>query len=239
MLPQRRVHGYDLVPRLLLEDGELADPPDFMPRRGGERLVVRIEKLLIETAVMVARRARTNKEPVTLFAPITRATLADAAARDQMLAVLDANRAIAPSVVLVVDDGAYRGLGTEERDALDAMARKGAGICLDAVRSLRLEVGALSRGGVKYAKVGAARFIGSPQTLTDFHSADVAAFLSRSGIQLIARDVADEAQILSLLDDGVALAQGKHIAPASPIRADLLSEANEAEPGAAVRQMTR
>lgn len=37
-LPQRRAAGYDLVPRLLLEDGELADAPDFMPRRGGHDL---------------------------------------------------------------------------------------------------------------------------------------------------------------------------------------------------------
>ena len=36
-LPQRRPFGYDLVPRLVMEDGGFADRPDFMPRLGRTR----------------------------------------------------------------------------------------------------------------------------------------------------------------------------------------------------------
>ena len=41
-LPQRKPFGYDLVPRLMMMDGEFADAPDFMPRSGGEGLVRQI-----------------------------------------------------------------------------------------------------------------------------------------------------------------------------------------------------
>lgn len=237
-LPQRRTHGYDLVPRLLLEDGELADPPDFMPR-GHDRLVVRVERKLLETAVEIVRRARTNEEPVTLFVPLTRASLADELAREQMLGVLEANRAICALLAFSIDDDAFRSLGNAERDALQAIAGKGAAVCLDRTTSLRREFPDLARMGVKYVKVAADRFLTAPHTLTDFHPSDVAAFLERAEISLIVRDIGEEDQILSLLDDGIGFAQGDHIAPAAPIRSDLLSEPEDEEPDLAVRRMNR
>lgn len=237
-LPQRRTHGYDLVPRLMLEDGELADPPDFMPR-GHDRLVVRIERRLLETAVEIVRRARADQEPVTLFVPLTGASLADEIAREQMLSVLEANRAVCPLLVFSIEDEAYRTLADSQRDGLEAIARKGAALCLDRATSLRREFPELARLGVKYVKVPADKFLTAPHTLTDFHPSDVAAFLARSEISLVARDVSDEDQILSLLDDGVGFAEGDHIAPPSPVRADLLSEPEDEEPGLAVRRMNR
>lgn len=237
-LPQRRTHGYDLVPRLMLEDGELADPPDFMPR-GHDGLVVRIERMLLETAVEIVRRARTDKDPVTLFVPLTGASLEDEFAREQVLSVLEANRAICSLLAFSIDDAAYRGLASSERDALEAIAHKGAALCLDHATSLRREFPELARQGVKYVKVPADKFLTAPQTLTDFHPSDVAAFLARSEISLVARDVSDENQILSLLDDGVGFAEGDHIAPPSPVRSDLLSEPEDEEPGLAVRRMNR
>ncbi|MEX0860117.1 MAG: EAL domain-containing protein [Cucumibacter sp.] len=238
-LPQRRTHGYDLVPRLMLEDGELADSPDYMPRQGGGRLIVRIERLLIETAITIVRRARTSNEPATLFVPLTRASLTDPNARDQLLGVLEANRAVSNFLVLAIDDGEFRALSGPERDAIEAIAGKGVAICIDNARSLRLEIPELARIGVAYIKVEAQRFLAAPQTLTDFHSTDVAAWLARSGISLIARDVKSESQILSLLDDGVKFAEGTHLAPPSPIRADLLAAPGGEEPDAPLFRMSR
>jgi cyclic-di-GMP phosphodiesterase, flagellum assembly factor TipF len=54
-LPQRKTHGYDLIARLKLEDGKLADPPDYMPVRNaeGDRVVRRIERISAEQATGV------------------------------------------------------------------------------------------------------------------------------------------------------------------------------------------
>src|SRR5262245_35590788 len=42
-LPSRKPFAYDVVSRLMLEDGDFADRPDFMPRRGAGDLVRRID----------------------------------------------------------------------------------------------------------------------------------------------------------------------------------------------------
>src|SRR5690606_38499597 len=72
-LPQRRPQGYDLVPRLMLEDGDLADGVDFLPRRGGEDVLRHIEGTGLVEAVTICRRARTGGQPVTLYIPLSRA----------------------------------------------------------------------------------------------------------------------------------------------------------------------
>ena len=59
-LPQRRPAGYDLVPRLMLEDGDIAEPVDFLPRHGGEDVLQRIDGTALGEAVAIARRARTG-----------------------------------------------------------------------------------------------------------------------------------------------------------------------------------
>ena len=223
-LPQRKLYAYDLVPRLMMEDGELAEPPDFMPRQPGSRTVMRIERLILDTAITIARRARTDGKPATLFLPLSATRLGDFLAREQMLAALEANRAIAKHLIFSIEESEFAFLAGSARDTLEAIAGKGASICIDEARSLRLDFADMTRIGVAHVKVDADLFVGAPHLLSDIHSADVVAFLARSGVAFIARDVRNEAQILSLLDEGVRFAQGPHIAPPSPIRADLISE---------------
>ncbi|NOZ33372.1 MAG: EAL domain-containing protein [Alphaproteobacteria bacterium] len=230
-LPQRRVHGYDLVPMLLLEDGELAGPEDFMPRQGG-RIVADIERMLFDRAIKIVRRSSAAGDGVSLLLPLTKATLGDSAALAGMLAVLEANRAMTRYLVFAINDIDFRAATPAERDGLDAIVEQGVAICIDRARSLRLDFTDLSAIGVKYVRVDAGQFVNAPQTLTDFHSADVASYLQRSGISLIAGNVASEGEILGVLDDGIPLAQGDHIAKAAPVRADLIAETSPAPAGA-------
>ena len=123
-LPQRRPYGYDLVPRLTMEDGGFADRPDFMPRRGGEEVIARLEADAIDEAVVIARRSRTAGTPITLFVPISRATLGSAKAVELILAAFDANRAIVGSLLLVIEQNEYKaprrqGEGLARRDRQD------------------------------------------------------------------------------------------------------------------------
>lgn len=221
-LPQRRTYGYDLVPRLMLEDGELADPPDFMPLKGGEGVVRRIERLATEEAITVARRARTAGQPVTLFVPVSRATFADRPTVDQLLAILDANRALSDQVLFSITDKDWRGWTAIEKDAASAMVKKGAGFSLTGVRSLRADFADLAARGVRSIRVDAGRFIADPTVFTDFHTADIAAYVKRFGIDLILTNARSEQQVVALLEDGIGLVQGPHIAGPGPVRADLL-----------------
>lgn len=223
-LPQRRPIGYDLLPRLALEEGELADAADFMPRKGGKDAIRHIEWSGLTEAVTIARRSRTGGQPATLYIPLSRATLGDTEASEQVLATLDANRAIAPGLIFLVDDDEWRGFSAAERKVAEAMARKGAGFSLARMRSLRVDIADLSALGVRSLRVDAARFLQTPERYTDFHITDIAAYLERFEVSLLATGVQTERQIIELLDNDVVLVKGDFIAAPGPVRPDLALE---------------
>lgn len=221
-LPQRKAHGYDLVPRLAMEDGEFADPPDFIPKKGGEVVIRRIERLCLEDAITIVRRSRTNGEPATLYVPISRTTLVDAAVIDKIVVLLEANSAVTSSIVLAVDETDWRAMPLSERAALAAFASRGVRLSLTNAGSLRLDFAELAGEGVRSVRVDAARFIGEPESFSDFHSSDVTSYMRRFEVDLIATGIHTEEQILTLLDDGVTLAGGPYIGGPGPARADLV-----------------
>jgi len=223
-LPQRRPQGYDLVPRLMLEDGELADPADFLPRRGGADVLRHIEGVGLVEAITICRRARSSGQPITLYIPLSRATLGDSESSEQLLASLEANRAIAAGLIFSIKETDWLGLSTAERAIADAMARKGAGFSILDVKSLRIDVAELAAQNVRSLRVDATRFIEELESFTDFHAADIADYVARFEVVLLATGIASERQIIELLEDGITLVQGPHIAAPGPVRPDLVVE---------------
>lgn len=223
-LPQRKPFGYDLVPRLTMEDGSFGDRPDFMPRHGGEEVVARIESEGVDEAVIVARRSRTAGAPITLFVPISRATLGSAKAVELVLAALDANRAIIGSLLFAIEQAEFKALNAKEKASLAAIGKMGVGLSLSAATSLRIDYAELQGLGFRTVRVDATRFLRQPDMFTDFHASDVASYGRRFGIELVATGIIDEQQLLHLFEDGVTLAQGPHIAGPGPVRPDLQLE---------------
>lgn len=223
-LPQRRPQGYDLVPRLRRQDGDLADRADFMPRRGGEDLLRHIEGIGMVEAITISRRARTGGQPITLYVPLSRATLSDSAASEQLIVALEANRAIAPGLIFAISETDWQGLTTGERAIADAMVKKGAGFSVTHVRSLRVDVAEMAAQGVRSLRIDAGHFIAEPQAFTDFHASDIANYIARFDVKLLATGITNERQIVELLEDGIVLVQGPHIAAPGPVRADLVVE---------------
>ncbi len=220
-LPQRKPHSYDLVPRLVLEDGEFADRADFMPRHGGDDVVARLEADGVDEAVVIARRARTAGAPISLHVPLSRATLGSSKAVDLILAGLEANRAITSSLFFVITQAEFKSTAPKERASLAAIGKMGVGLSLSASNSLRVDYAELEGLGFKSIRIDATRFLRSPQSFTDFHAQDVAAYGRRFGIDLVATGIIDEQQLLHLFEDGITLAQGPHIAGPGPVRPDL------------------
>ncbi len=223
-LPQRRPHGYDLVPRLMLENGELANRADFMPRQGGEEVLRHIEGLGLLEAIAIARRSRTAAQPINLFVPLSRATLGEWVASEQHIVSLEASRAIAAGIIFVVTESEWQALSSGERAIADELTKKGAGFSISEVKSLRVDVAELAGQGVRSLRVDAAHFIAEPTAFTDFHASDIANYLNRFGVSLLATGVVNERQILELLDVGISLVQGPHIAAPGPVRPDLMLE---------------
>ena len=220
-LPGRKPHSYDLVPRLVLEDGEFADRADFMPRHGGDDVVARLEADGVDEAVVIARRARTGGAPISLQVPLSRATLGSGKAVDMILAGLEANRAITGSLSFVITQAEFKSTAPKERASLAAIGKMGVGLSLSASSSLRVDYAELEGLGFKTIRIDATRFLRSPESYTDFHAQDVAAYGRRFGIDLVATGIIDEQQLLQMFEDGVSLAQGPHIAGPGPVRPDL------------------
>jgi cyclic-di-GMP phosphodiesterase TipF (flagellum assembly factor) len=171
--------------------------------------------------VVIARRSRTAGTPITLFVPVSRATLGSAKAVELILAALDANRAIAPSLLFVISQAELKAASAKERASLAAIGKMGVGLSLSAASSLRFDYAELQGLGFKSVRVDATRFLRAPETFTDFHASDIAAYGRRFGIDMVATGIIDEQQLLSLFEDGVTLAQGPHIAGPGPVRPDL------------------
>jgi cyclic-di-GMP phosphodiesterase TipF (flagellum assembly factor) len=225
-LPQRRAVGYDLVPRLMLEDGELADGADFLPRRGGKDALRLIEGTGLVEAIAIARRSRTGGQPAMLHIPLTRASLGDEAAAEQVLATLDANRAIAGSLTFLVPEADWLSLTTQERAVVDQMVRKGAGFSIASMTSLRVDVADMAAMGVRSLRVDASRFIDRPDAFTDFHITDIANYLARFEVSLLATGISSERQIVELLDSEILLVQGDYISAPGPVRSDLTMDSS-------------
>ena len=97
----------------------------------------------------------------------------------------------------------------------------GVGLSLSASSSLRVDYAELEGLGFKTIRLDATRFLRSPESYTDFHTQDVAAYGRRFGIELVATGIIDEQQLLQMFEDGITLAQGPHIAGPGPVRPDL------------------
>ena len=224
-LPLRRPRGYDLVPRLSLGGGDFAEAGEFLPRHGGEMLLRRIDRLALEEGVAIARRARAAGQPATIHLPISRASLVDAAIIEKTVALLEANRIVAGSMALVIEEAEWTGMPLSEKAALNAFVKRGVQLSLAATRSLRLNFGELTGEGVRSVRVDAPGFLERPDAFSDLHTADIVSYLKRFEIDLIATGVTTEDQVLMLLEDGVTLAEGWHIGAPAPAPLELAGDA--------------
>lgn len=229
-LPQRKPFGYDLVPRLMMMDGEFADAPDFMPRSGGEGLVRQIEELALDEAVVISRRSKTSGQPIRLFVPLTHATLMDKRLIEQLVALLDANRVVNDSLIFAVPHASFKLIGPQQKMVLQQLSRIGIGFALTQVSSLRFDFAEIEGLGFKSVRIDATRFLKQPASYTDFHTGDVAAYTRRFNVELCATGIVEEQQLLALFEDGITLAQGPHIAGPGPVRPDLRIERPVAMP---------
>jgi cyclic-di-GMP phosphodiesterase, flagellum assembly factor TipF len=222
-LPQRKVRYYEAMSRLRNERGELLHAADFVPQaeRGG--LMPKIDNLVIFRCVQVVRRLLLKNRDIGLFCNLSGATLTDSTLFAQFLEFLEANRAIAPSLVLEFTQSAVRGMGPIEHEALAALAERGFHFSMDNVADLRIEPRELANRGFRFIKIQANLLLNRTGTATsDIHPADLSDLVGRFGIDLIAERIESEGSVVDLLDYDVRFGQGFLFAPPRPVRAEAL-----------------
>lgn len=235
-LPQRKLHALDLVPRLEL-DGELIDPPQFLPVPTGEGTVIlrRIDLLSAEEAVRIVRRARLGGDPVRLLVDLSPATLDDKPALERLLALLAANRAVNSDIAFALDYQDWTALSRPQADGLASLVQQGVTLALRNATTLRLDFAGLAEKGVRHISTSGGGFIADTSALTDFHSSDINDYIKRFGINLVLTGLEAESEILALLDDGIRLAQGRVLGDIAPLRPDLRDDGDDSLRRAASR----
>jgi cyclic-di-GMP phosphodiesterase TipF (flagellum assembly factor) len=238
-LPQRKVRFYEAVTRIRDENGRVLAAEEFMPFAEAAGLIGRVDHTMMLRCVQVLRRLMVRNKEVGVFCNMAAATLGNPATFAACLDFLEANRALAPSLVIEFKQATFRNLGPTESEHLAALAQRGFRFSIDHVTDLRIEPRELADLGVRFIKVPAALLLDpKASSASDIHPSDLSDLLGRFGIDLIAERIEGERAVVDLLDFDVRFGQGFLFAPPRPLRPDGASASDASkgqEPDSAVR----
>jgi cyclic-di-GMP phosphodiesterase TipF (flagellum assembly factor) len=227
-LPQRKVRYYEALSRLRTEDGEVVPAIDFIDIAESIGLMPKLDNLAVFRCVQVTRRLLLKSRDVGLFCNLSAATLTDGLMFRQFLDFMDANRALAASLMFEFTQAAYRSFGPFEHESLAALAERGFRFSMDHVTDLHMEPNELAKGSFRFLKVPARLLLNkAAATHTDVDPEDLADLLARSGIDLIAERIETETTVVDLLDYDVRFGQGFLFSPPRPVRAEALQGTGE------------
>lgn len=226
-LPQRKVRYYESMTRLRTPDGTLILPADFLKAAENAGLMPKIDNLMLFRCVQVLRRLLLKNREIGLFCNIAASTLTDPEFFPQFSQFMEANRALAPSLMLELSQDAWRSMGPIEQESLSALSERGFRFSMDQVSDLRMEPRDLSERGIRFVKIQAALLLNKAAAPTDIHAGDLSDLLGRSGISLVAERIETEAVVVDLLDYDVRFGQGFLFSPPRPVRAEALQGVGE------------
>lgn len=230
-LPQRKVRFYEAVTRLRDERDQLIAAEEFISIAEASGLIGRIDNMVMLRCVQVLRRLMVRSKDVGVFCNVAASTLGNSTTFAQCLDFLEANRALAPSLVLEFKQSTFRNLGLAETENLAALAQRGFRFSIDHVTDLRIEPRDLADRGVRFIKVPATLLLDPRQSSTsDIHPSDLSDLLGRFGIDLIAERIEGERAVVDLLDYDVRFGQGFLFAPPRPLRPEGASATGGAAP---------
>jgi cyclic-di-GMP phosphodiesterase, flagellum assembly factor TipF len=230
-LPQRKVRFYEAVTRLRDDRDQLLAADDFILIAEAAGLIGRIDHTVMLKCVQVLRRLMVRNKDVGVFCNVAAATLGNPTTFVQCLDFLEANRALAPSLILEFKQSTFRNLDAIKTEHLAALAQRGFRFSIDHVTDLRIEPRELADRGVRFIKVPAALLLDQRQTTaSDIHPSDLSDLLGRFGIDLIAERIEGERAVVDLLDYDVRFGQGFLFAPPRPLRPEGASATGGAPP---------
>lgn len=230
-LPQRKVRFYEAVTRLRDERDQLIAAEEFISIAEASGLIGRIDNMVMLRCVQVLRRLMVRNKDVGVFCNVAASTLGNSTTFAQCLDFLEANRALAPSLVLEFKQSTFRNLGPAETENLAALAQRGFRFSIDHVTDLRIEPRELADRGVRFIKVPATLLLDPKQaSASDIHPSDLSDLLGRFGIDLIAERIEGERAVVDLLDYDVRFGQGFLFAPPRPLRPEGSSATGGASP---------
>jgi len=234
-LPQRLVRHYEVLTRLKGASG-LIPAAEFIPVAEKSRLIAKLDTYQVIRSFQILKRLTQRNGEVGLFVNLSAESLASSAFFREFQAFLGQNRASADLVQFEFRQEALAEMGPLEVESLRAVADLGFHFSIDNVTDLRGDFRRWSDLGFRFIKVAADRLLGRMPLVTgDIHVEDMAGHLQRQGLTLIVDHVEQEAQVIDLLDYGLAFGQGNLFSSPRQVRPEVLGPAQAATTGTAAR----
>jgi cyclic-di-GMP phosphodiesterase TipF (flagellum assembly factor) len=223
-LPSRKPVGYDVIGRLRDDDGATILPADYWRAAERSRLIQAIDTSVVASAFRVARRLTQRTKDLMLLVPLSTETLAGPRAFAAIERLAKANVDLNSCMVFGFPLQSALSIGPMEAQNLDSLRSLGFRLSLDQAGDLGFDARLAASRGFRMVRAEVGVVLGAQTPLgSDIHPADMPDLLQRAGLDLIVGDVANEPQVLELLDHKVRLAVGDVFGPARPVRADVLS----------------
>lgn len=224
-LPQRLVRSYEVLTRLKGTSG-LIPAAEFIPIAEKSRLIAKLDTYQVIRSFQILKRLTQRNSDVGLFINLSVESLASSTFFREFQSFLGQNRAMADLVQFEFRQDALAEMGPLEIESLRAVADLGFHFSIDNVTDLRADFRRWSDLGFRSIKVAADRLLGrAPLVTGDIHVEDMAGHLQRQGLTLIVDRVEQEAQVIDLLDYGLAFGQGNLFSSPRQVRPEVLGAA--------------
>jgi cyclic-di-GMP phosphodiesterase TipF (flagellum assembly factor) len=227
-LPQRRLRLYAAQPQLRDRNGQPLSADALRPILARRRRLERLDAFALSQALLVAAHLASRNRDTAVALQLSRESIASGPFLEGAERRLAGDRAAASRLVLAFDHAEIEAASAQEAAALGRLRGLGAGLALTTVPSLDQDWASLARRGFGHAMLEAGKILGPrPHATTAFLVAEAA----RAGVALVATGIERERQVPDLLDFEVPFAMGDAIAPARPVRAEVLApEASPVQP---------
>lgn len=208
-LPQRKRRFYECYSRIVLPDGSVITPEQYIPVAERAGLVAAIDNLLLVRCVQLVRRARRDHLDVGFFCNISNASLTDTDFFQDFIAFMAENQQLAETLIFEFDQAS---IASEDYiTAMNLKRLRGVGyrFSVDQVTDLDLDLEELADAGFRYVKVNAHllhEMARGEDPVLDMRSFKGA--LDRHAMDLIVEKIESEDMLLDLLELKVDFGQG-------------------------------
>ncbi|MFN7709961.1 MAG: EAL domain-containing protein [Holosporales bacterium] len=152
-LPQKRPRFFEVYGRLVLSDGRLLEPDDFLSRLKESGQIPRMDQILLLQCLRFVECLAPQYPSVRFFVNVSPDSLNDRVFLGQLQDLFQTHGQILPCIVLEISAHAYPCLTDRARKTLELFARKGLRISIDQIEGFDDRADFLRCPAVRFLKV--------------------------------------------------------------------------------------